>query len=632
MKNFLYISLQLNRHHNNLAGLQAFILFLTMTKKALFFVLLVFTITSNAFAQADEKVMLAQQHFMNGEYDKAKAIYEKLYQTSNYKELIYENYVQTLIKLRDYADAEKIIRKKIKEEKENFSYKINLGQLLKEKGDGDEAEKVFNEVIRSMPQDAFFISQIANQFYRMNDYQLALKTFLNGRKISGNDSEFSYELINIYRFLKIKDALSIELINILDSNPEFLSMAKSNASRTFETNEDYQFLKSQILKKLQKKPQNIELADLLAWTHVQLKEYSMALIQVIALDKRTNDNGSRVFALANILSENKAFEEAEKGFNYLISKGSNQAYYVISKVSLLKIKQAQLSSEQLDQTGILLLEKNYEDLLNEFGKNARTLFAVKELAILKAYSLNKPLEAEQLLEEALSFNGLRTEDIAAIKLELADVYVLNNDPWEASLVLGQVEKAVPNDPLAQEAKFKNAKLSFYNGDFKWAKAQLDVLKASTSQLIANDALDLSLLIQDNTRQDTLGQALKVYARAEFLRAQQQYTKAVIMLDSISSGFPNNELADDVLLSKAIIYTSQSKINEALLAYEAIINHHAGSIWADDALYSLGVIYEDSLKNKDKALAYYQKLIEDFPGSLFVIDARKRFRNLRGDTL
>ncbi|HEU0125225.1 MAG TPA: tetratricopeptide repeat protein, partial [Flavobacterium sp.] len=548
--------------------------------------------------------------------DKAKSIYENLYQTNTYKDLIYDNYIQTLIKLRDYADAEKIIRKKIKEENNNFSHKLHLGQILKEKGDNNEAEKIFNDIIRTMPPDAFYISQVANQFYRINDYQLALKTFLNGRKILGNDREFAYELINIYRFLKIKDGLSIELINILDHNPEFLSMAKSNVSRTFETNEDYLFLKSEILKKLQKSPQNIELADFLAWTHIQLKEYSMALIQVIALDKRTNDNGSRVFALANILSENKAFEEAEKGYHYLIAKGPNQSYYVVSKVSLLKIKEAQFASDQLNQSGVLLLEKNYEELLNEFGKNSRTLFAVKELAKLKANVLNKPQEAELLLEAALTFNGLKTEDIATIKLDLADIYVLNNNPWEASLVLGQVEKSLPNDPLAQEAKFKNAKLSFYNGDFKWAKAQLDVLKASTSQLIANDALDLSLLIQDNTLHDTLGKALKIYARAEFLRTQNHYAQAIATLDSIETIFPNNELTDDILLSKARIYTSQNQINDAVSAYEAIINNHTQSIWADDALYSLGVVYDDTLKNKEKATAYYQKLIEDFPGSLF----------------
>lgn len=603
-----------------------------MPKKVFVFIFLIFSIQKTVFSQADEKVMLAQQYFMNGEYDKAKTIYEKLYQSTSYKDLIYENYVQTLIKLRDYVDAEKIIRKKIKEENNNFSYKLHLGQLLKEKGDPNEAEKIFIDIIRTMPPDAFYINQVANQFYRINDYQLALKTFLNGRKILGNEREFAYELINIYRFLKIKDGLSIELINILDHNPEFLSMAKSNASRVFETNEDYQFLKSQILKKIQKSPQNIELADFLAWTHIQIKEYNMALIQVIALDKRTNDNGSRVFALANILSENKAFEEAEKGYNYLIAKGPTQSYYVVSKVSLLKVKQEQLLSEKLNVSGILLLEKNYEELLNEFGKNSRTLFAVKELAKLKANALNKPQEAELLLEEALKFNGLKAEDIAAIKLDLADVYILNNDPWEASLVLGQIEKSLPNDPLAQEAKFKNAKLSFYNGNFKWAKAQLDVLKASTSQLIANDALDLSLLIQDNTRQDTLGEALKIYARAEFLRTQNQYAQAVSTLDSIEIIFPNNELADDILLSKARIYTSQNQTNEAILAYEAIVNNHPQSIWVDDALYSLGIMYEDTLKNKDKAVVYYQKLIEDFPGSLFVIDARKRFRNLRGDTL
>lgn len=576
--------------------------------------------------------MLAQQYFMNGEYDKAKGIYEKLYQSNSYKELVYDNYVQTLIKLREYGDAEKIIRKKIKENASDFNNKINLGLLLKEKGDSAESEKVFNEVIRNMPADAFYIGQIANNFYRINDYHLALKTFLNGRKILGNEREFAFDLVNIYRFLKIKDGLSTELINILDYNPEFLSMAKANVTRSFENPEDYQFLKSQILKKLQKTPQNIELADFLAWTHIQLKEYNMALIQIIALDKRTNDNGTRVFALSNILTENKAFEEAEKGYNYLISKGSLQPYYVLAKVSLLRIKQAQFSASAVHRVEIASLEKSYEDLLTEFGKNARTLFAIKELAKLKSGALNKPKEAETLLEDALKITGLNAEDIALLKLDLADVYVINNDPWEASLVLGQVEKSLPNTPIAQEAKFKNAKISFYNGNFKWAKAQLDVLKASTSQLIANDALDLSLLIQDNTQQDTLGLALKMYARAEFLRAQNLFDKAINVLDSVSVSFPNNELADDILVSKARIYTAKSKTDLAIKAYEEIIKNHISSIWADDAIYSLALIYDDELKNKEKAMAYYQKLIEEFPGSLFVIDARKRFRILRGDAL
>src|SRR5690606_21172784 len=172
-----------------------------------------------------------------------------------------------------------------------------------------------------------------------------------------------------------------------------------------------------------------------------------------------------------------------------------------------------------------------------------------------------------------------------------------------------------NTILGQEAKFRNAKLAFYNGDFKWAKAQLDVLKASTSQLIANDALDLSLLIQDHLALDTQGNALKLYARAEFLRSKNQYDATLQLLDSISLQFPDTDLSDDILLSKARIFTAQEKHIQAIETYQIIIAEFPTSIWADDAIYSTGLLYEKFLNQPDKAQEYYQKLIHNHPDSL-----------------
>lgn len=593
------------------------------------FIFFVVLSTLPAFSQIREQAALAEQFFKSGEYEKALSIYDQLYHKKNGDQIFYQEYINTLLKLKKFDEAERVIKKKIKE---NPKYKIDLGQLYLEKGEQNEANKIFDAVLDDMPADQMAISETANSFYAIGNYDYAIKTFLVGRKILKDEDAFIYELINLYRFKRIKDGLTIELLKMIAQHPEFLQTAKNNISRTFENEDDYNFLKTQLLKRIQKDPQNTNYVDLLAWQYIQQKQFDLALIQIIALDKRSNDDGARVYALGNILIENKATDAATKAFDYLISKGEKSSYYIPAKVALLRLKNQQILDGNYQPADIQSLVDAYNELLNQFGRNAQTAFAISHLAHLKAYYQNKFAEAEDLLVQAINYPGLKPETQAEIKLDLADIYVSDNQRWEAALLYGQVEKSFSGEPLGQEAKFKNAKLSFYNGDFAWAKAQLDVLKASTSQLIANDALDLSLLIQENLANDSTGNALKLYAKADLLQYKNQDQQAILTLDSVAIRYPQNDLADDILMMKANIYTKQKEYQKAADSFKEIISNYSYGIWADDALFKLATLEEDHLNDKVNAQKHYEELIEKFPGSLFVIDARKRFRNLRGDSL
>lgn len=581
-------------------------------------------------AQQENAIIQAQQYFFNGDYQNAIKLYEKLYQNQQYQDFIFDNYFNSLLKINDFDEATKLVKKRIKEEGNSPGLLLYLALIQQNKGNAAEAEKIYADVIKNLPADVFTISTIASNFYNNNNIEMATKTFLAGRKLLGNNSQFSIELINIYRYTKDKNNLSAEILNVLESAPEYLQMAKSSLQRTFDSTEDYQTFKTILIKKVQKAPQNIALSDLLAWTFTQLKEYDLALIQTIALDKRSQDNGAKVFALSNIMADNEAYDAAIKGYTYILEKGNNNSYYIPSKLELLKLQKEKLlnNNHSPNVAELQKLANSYEDILEILGKNARTIKAISELARLKAYYLNQPQEAELLLELALDTKGLNAEDLAELKIELADIYTLNKNFWDASLMFGQVEKSFPNHPLGQEAKFKNAKISFYKGDFKWAKSQLDVLKASTSQLIANDALDLSLLIKDNTFEDTGGNALKVYARAEFLRFQNLNNQALNLLDSLTKAYPSHALDDDIWVSKARIFTNMKQFEQAAKAYETIIEKHSQSIWADDALFNLALLYQDKLNNTPKAKQCYEQLLEKFPGSLYVVEANKRYRLLK----
>lgn len=593
------------------------------------FIFLAFIFSFPAAAQISKQAALADQFFKSGEYEKALTIYNQLYHIRNGDQLFYQEYINTLLKLKKFDEAEKIIKKKIRQ---NPKYKIDLGQLYLEKGDDKEANKIFDAVIDDMSANPSAISETANSFYAIGNYDYAIKTFLIGRKILKDDDAFVYELINLYRFKRIKDGLTIELLKMIAQHPEFLQIAKNNISRTFENEDDYNFLKTQLLKRIQKDPQNTNYIDLLAWQYIQQKQFDLALIQIIALDKRSNDDGGRVYSLGNILIENKAVDAATKAFNYLISKGEKSSYYIPAKVALLRLKNQQVLDGNDRPEDIQNLVDAYDELLQQFGRNFQTAFAIRQLAHLKAFYQNKFSEAEDLLEQAIHYPGLKPETQAEIKLDLADIYVSDNQRWEAALLYGQVEKSFSGEPLGQEAKFKNAKLSFYNGDFAWAKAQLDVLKASTSQLIANDALDLSLLIQENLANDSTGNALKLYAKADLLQHKNQDQQALLTLDSVAILYPQNDLADDILMLKANIFIKQKNYTKAAESFKEIIANYSYGIWADDALFKLATLEEDHLNDKINAQKHYEELIEKFPGSLFVIEARKRFRNLRGDSL
>ncbi len=601
-----------------------------MIKRLLLTCLTVFAILfNNAKAQISDQDAVANQFYNNGEYDKALTIYKQLYQAKNGTSIYYKDYLNTLLKLKLYDDAEKVIFKEIKQ---NPIARLDLGALYQEKGDLASADKIYNSVIIQMQPDQFSINDVANAFYGTNNFDYAIKAFLVGRKMLKDDNIFSYELINLYRFNKMKDELTQESLRLIDNQPELLPMVKGSLSRTYENDEDYNILKSLLLKKIQKDPQNINYIDLLAWQYIQQQQYELALIQLIALDKRTNGNGAKVFSLGDLLFENKAYDIANKAYNYLIEKGQNSTYYIPARVAILRSKNKQILDEKYNKDDITNLVNDYETLLKEFGSSAQTIFAIRQLANLKAFYLNQLDEAEKLLENTLNFPNSRPQTLAEVKLDLADIYILNNERWEAALLYGQVEKSFTNEPLGQEAKFKNAKLSFYNGDFTWAKVQLDVLKASTSQLIANDALDLSLLIQDNLAFDTTGNALKLYAKADLLQFKNLDNQSLITLDSIALLYPQTDLFDDILMLKAKIYTKQNDFVKAADNYKDIIANYYDSIWADDALFQLGNLEEDKLNDKPNAQKHYQQLIEKFPGSLYVIEARKRFRNLRGDAL
>lgn len=583
-----------------------------------------------SFAQQNEAA-LAAQYYQSGDFEKAVVIYQRIFsQTKNVS--YYDPYFSSLLSLKRFNEAEQLARRQLKAFPHNYIYAIDVGRTLQQRGEKDKANLFYADLIDKVPKNETAIRELATGFYRAEAYDFSIKTFEAGRKILADEKAFIFDLIGLYRFRKDKIMLIQEYLLLLETSPEALVQAENMLSNLFEDNADYDLLKSALLRRLQKDPQNIVYSELLTWQYIQQKDFDMALRQTLALDRRLKEDGERVLTLSRILTSNNAFDQALQALDYLVGKGSENRYYIPAKIDQLNVKSTLLTEGKFSTTELLTLEKEYIFLLDEFGRTSGTAFAIRQLANLQAYYLQKTTAAETLLENLLKINGLPPAILASTKLELGDIYILTGEVWEAALIYGQVEKQFADEPSGQEAKFKNARLSYFQGDYLWAKAQLNILKASTSQLYANDALNLELLISDNLQNETDTIALKLYSKANLFMFKNQPERAMLILDSIQLQFPLNSLSDDILMAKAKIHLKQKDLLSASAELQKIIKDYSFDLWADDALFMLGELYEKDLKDNARAKEYYQKIITDFPGSLYVVEARKRFRYLRGDKI
>ena len=273
------------------------------------------------------------------------------------------------------------------------------------------------------------------------------------------------------------------------------------------------------------------------------------------------------------------------------------------------------------------LALRYEQALTDLGKSQQTLGLMIQLAKIYAFYLNQPVQAERVIKEALAL-PINAKQKAELKILLGDIYVVSNRIWDASLLYMQVEKDFSEDIIGHEAKFKNACVFYYDGEFEYAKAQLDVLKASTSKLIANDAMQLSLLLQDNLGIDTTRAPVQIFAHADLLIQQHKYDSALLMLDSLTKEYPFHNLADEVLFRKGEIMEKQHNWTAAIEYYTEVYEAYGHDILADDAVIRIARIYDFKLEDKTKAAEFYRKILFEFTASIHGAEARERYTEIQ----
>ncbi|TAI47223.1 tetratricopeptide repeat protein [Flagellimonas allohymeniacidonis] len=584
-----------------------------------------FLLLSSSHGQED---FLAKQYFKDGDYKKAVVFFEKLVQKNPRRTDYAEGLVACYQQLERYQDAEKFLLQKLEESYAFPTFYIELGYNYTLQRQPEKATAFYDQALQKIDENPNFGYSIGYRFQKYALLDQAIKAYTRAMALKP-DLNYDFQLARIYgeqgdvekmfrSYLNIIAQGKTSRSNILRNIDEFISEDPSNQNNVI--------LRKVLLKNAQQNP-DVLWNELLSWLFVQQKQYERAFGQEKAIYKRTNESSlQRIEDLGHIALEDKANESATSIFEFVVESSNDPITRLNANLNLIDIE-----LEASDKKGLEAIEKKYLKLVAEYGNESQTQQLQIAYANFLTFKKNTPAPAIGMLKESLELPLGRMVE-AYLKMALGDILVYDRKFNQALIYFTQIQKRLKNDVLGQDARYKVAQTSFYKGDFDWALTQLKVLRGSTSQLIANDAMQLSLLISDNSLEDSTQTALKKYARADLLAYQNKTEKAISALEDILQNHKGEKIEDEALLRQGQLLEGQKRYQDAEFNYQKIVEFYSDGILADDAHYALGELYRNILAEPEKAKYHYEKIIYNYQDSYYFPKARKHFRRLRGDAI
>ena len=598
-----------------------------------FVLLILVTISSLSFSQEEDQndFFLADTYYRQGEFEKATQIFKKLYDKSPFNTTYLSKLIACYQESNNFKTAEDLLKNRIKQDASKVYLYVFLGYNYERQQQQELADSNYQKAINSLDKNPEYSNTIGNLFKFYNLLDNAILAFEIAMQQNPN-ANYNFQIAQIYGEKGDYQRMFESYLELLDKNKSYLSLVQRYASQYItddSENETNILFKKTLLRKSVSNAKD-EWNILLSWLFAQQKEYGKALIQEKALYNRNAFDLAEIFSLGKLAFDNKDYETAKLCFDFISEKTSFIDEKINTNLHLAKIAVA---------TKNPATEKLFESLFTEFGITEFTIKLQVEYADFLTFSKNDPEKARVVLEKALTFSRSKFDE-ARIKLKLGDVLVFSGNFNKALIYFSQIQTQLADDELAQEARYKVAQTSYFKGDFTWAKAQLKVLKGSTTQLIANDAVDLFLKITDNEPVDSIPSGLTQLAKAELLAYQNKDLEALAEIENLFTSkeillnglVPGEVIYDDVLFFQAKLYIKQKRYENAILSLAEIIAADNQGFLTDDVYFIMAEIYNYNLNDIEKAKEYYQKIIFEQPSSIYLVEARNKFRKLRGDNL
>jgi tetratricopeptide (TPR) repeat protein len=590
-----------------------------------------------SFSQNHSEIQLANEYLLKGDKKKAIELYRDLSKNESNIPLIHNNYLNVLIDVGAYEEALSYLRKILRRDADNMQYRLDVGLVYVRSGDLTKADKTFRDMISEVQASVHMAKMMADYLSTKSLIDYSILTLTESRKFLGNEYLFCLDLAMLYRIQGKQDKMVQEYLSYVTQNSANIQYVKNVMQALLTKPEELESLEKLLYDKVQQYPDSEVYSDLLIWVTMQQKNFYGSFVQARAYDKRYKKDGEKSMEVAKVALDNDDYENASKIYRYVIKEFGNSPNNLLARLGLIRAREARIKkSFPVSVDSVKILVKDYQRFIKQYPDNNNALEALRSEAMLFANYMNEKDSAINILNRLISNPRASMYLKSKAKLDLGDIYLLKGESWESTLLYSQVEKLQKENPVGYEAKLRNARLSYFKGDFQLAQEHLDILKEATTREIANDAMDLSMRIKENIAFDSSGEGLKQYARVELLLHQNRIDEALQKLKGMKEGtadsstFSNQVILDDVYWLEANLLLKRGDFEGAIASLQHILAEYESDVLSDDAFFLKAEIYERHLKNKDKAMELYREFLTKYPGSVFASEARKRYRIMRGD--
>lgn len=589
-------------------------------KKLLLHISLFFSLIG--FSQNEQ---LAQYYYDKGDFEKAKISYEELLQSipQNYQYFI--RTIDCYQQLKQFDLAEKAIQTRLDKYKQS-SLLVELGYNFKIQQQDEKAQKYFEQALAKIKSNPNEVYGIANSFEKKVLLDYALQAYKTAVQLQPNFN-FNYQMGLLYGQLGNTDMMISTFLDEAFVHQESTLLIQNQFSRFMTDEGDAGFsanLRKALITRTQKN-QDVYWNQFLSWFYTQQKEFGKAFVQEKAIYKRNPESLNAIINLAQLAIDEKDDTTATTILEFVLENTSEIELLVQANTYLMQVKIDTTPEKEWPN-----LETQLSALISKYGISPFTLSLQLMQAHFLTFNLKKPEAGKTIVRAALELQ-LDEYETAKAKMELADILLYEAKFNQALLYYSQIENDLKNDAVAHEASLKAAKTSYFKTDLEWALKQFKELKSASTQLIANDALEYFLLINDNTVADSTQLALKAFAKADYLEYQNRNQEAIKAFQAILKQYKGQEIKAVTLLRLGKLYEKIGEFSLALPQYQIIIEQHSDGIYVDEALYFSAELYKNQLQLPDKAKPLYEKIIFNHQDSIYFVEARRKFRELRGDS-
>lgn len=597
--------------------------------KRVFFILICLLTFTNLYSQSPIELEQARMLKDNGEVNAAIDMYKEFIKQYKNNRDLYILISDCFLELGEDKNAESYLKKANKQFPNDYKIKVTLYILYDQTNQKNKKEKLFKNILSSLKANNSDIQSLGNEFISKRRWAEAKAIFLKGRELIFDNTAYSWQLSNI--FLQEGDYQNIakEYLIQLENNPKTLKQIETNILGLITNNQDI----APIIEKewetcWKKNKNNPYFAQFGVWLYNQTKQYDKSFELAKQIDNKfEEESGATMLSFGEDMLNSNNLDYALKAVNYILKKGKESAFYQRCRALSLSLSYKQFIENPIkSESDFNRLEADFMSFFKEFSFSKESFEIILQMGNFFAFHINKPQEAVDLLEDAIN-KGLSTNQKGEIKLLLAKIYNRYGDMWQASLYCSQVEKDCKNSYLADEAKLLKALFSFYNNEIPWALSQFKALRSSTTKLIANDAMSYSILIEENIDQDSTYNGLRLFANAEKEIEYNNLSLSKQYLDSINTSYLYHPLFDEVLILRAKISILEKNFEQAKEYLKESLKKYPYELTADDALYILSDIYLNQTKEISLAKETLEKIIIDYPNSIYVIEARKLLNEL-----